>query len=108
SAEILILAERVGDPRKTRTSGLRFRKPPLYPAELWGRARQREPASFSPQTPAFGRKRRRIAKRSPRSFPVERQALTKGAFFGALGKNFHRNPLSPGNETRLARQRRHS
>src|SRR3954466_8621395 len=26
-----------GDPRKTRTSGLRFRKPPLYPAELWGR-----------------------------------------------------------------------
>ena len=25
-----------GDPRKTRTSGLRFRKPPLYPAELWG------------------------------------------------------------------------
>ena len=28
-----------GDPRKTRTSGLRFRKPPLYPAELWGHAR---------------------------------------------------------------------
>lgn len=28
---------RTGDPRKTRTSGLRFRKPPLYPAELWGR-----------------------------------------------------------------------
>ena len=27
-----------GDPRKTRTSGLRFRKPPLYPAELWGHA----------------------------------------------------------------------
>ena len=28
-----------GDPRKTRTSGLRFRKPPLYPAELWGHAK---------------------------------------------------------------------
>src|SRR5690606_27546 len=25
----------VGDPRRARTSGLRFRKPPLYPAELW-------------------------------------------------------------------------
>ena len=32
----LILQQYSGDPRKTRTSGLRFRKPPLYPAELWG------------------------------------------------------------------------
>ena len=28
----------IGDPRKTRTSGPRFRKPMLYPAELWGRS----------------------------------------------------------------------
>lgn len=34
-----VLKFRLGDPGRTRTTGLRFRKPPLYPAELRGRAR---------------------------------------------------------------------
>ena len=37
--QILDNSGKNGDPRKTRTSGLRFRKPPLYPAELWGHTR---------------------------------------------------------------------
>src|SRR5882672_11482732 len=40
-----------GDPGRTRTTGLRFRKPPLYPAELRGRARRRHSSrlAFDPE-----------------------------------------------------------
>jgi hypothetical protein len=45
-----------GDPRKTRTSGLRFRKPPLYPAELWGQrgTLARFYQAFPDRAPSFG------------------------------------------------------
>ena len=38
-ARVTRLAEKNGDPGMTRTCDLRFRKPPLYPAELRDRVR---------------------------------------------------------------------
>ena len=65
---------RVGDPGKTRTSDLRFRKPSLYPAELrdrepagsrcWGASYQSEPGIASPPDRPLGRMK------APRGFRI--------------------------------------
>ena len=74
-----MLVIKTGDPGGTRTTGLRFRKPPLYPAELRG---------HTPQINILGK--------VPRAIVGDRRVLDAWPHLGPVLGRYQRTLLSYG------------